>query len=188
MNLDFDFKELLRYDGYSISSATRRSSNVAVGAIQRGGGFTLIELLVVIAIIGLLASVVLVALNNTRAKSRDAKRVADINQMAKAFELYYNEYSTYPTVTAAGTMASVITSTGKVPIVPKFLSKLPNAPAPNDGTCSSASIAGANEYYMYANVAGAQYVTSTYAITFCLGAKTGQLPAGPHTLTPSGIQ
>lgn len=61
-------------------------------------GFTLIELLVVVSIIGLLASVVMVALNSARAKSRDAKRIADISQMQKALEMYYDEKGYYPQV------------------------------------------------------------------------------------------
>lgn len=56
--------------------------------VKSGAGFTLIELLVVIAIISLLASVVLISLNAARIKARDARRIADINQMSKAMELY----------------------------------------------------------------------------------------------------
>jgi prepilin-type N-terminal cleavage/methylation domain-containing protein len=63
-------------------------------------GFTLIELLVVIAVIGLLASVVLVALNSSRVKARDAKRVADLNQIAKAAEFFYDSQGFYPYATA----------------------------------------------------------------------------------------
>ena len=59
-------------------------------------GFTLIELLVVIAIIGVLASIVLASLNTARKKSRDTRRVADMNQAKLALELYFDSNRNYP--------------------------------------------------------------------------------------------
>ena len=56
--------------------------------MRKQRGFTLIELLVVIAIIGLLSTLAVVALNNARMKSRDAKRVSDVKQIQTALELY----------------------------------------------------------------------------------------------------
>ena len=54
-------------------------------------GFTLIELLVVIAIIGLLATIVLVSLNNARNKANNAKVKSDLSQAMLAVEMYYSD-------------------------------------------------------------------------------------------------
>ena len=60
------------------------------------GGFTLVELLVVISIISLLASVGAGAFLTSQIKGRDSRRKQDLGQVAKALELYYNDYNRYP--------------------------------------------------------------------------------------------
>ncbi|MBI4118790.1 MAG: type II secretion system protein [Parcubacteria group bacterium] len=63
--------------------------------LKTSAGFTLVELLVVITIIGILASIALVSLNSARVKARDARRLADVRQIALALEFCYNEIGTY---------------------------------------------------------------------------------------------
>jgi len=59
-------------------------------------GFTLIELLIVIAIIGIMATIIMVAYGNVHAKSRDAKRTADLNAFSGAVKMYYVDHKSYP--------------------------------------------------------------------------------------------
>lgn len=69
-------------------------------ACRGGQGFTLIELLVVVAIIGLLASIVVVALGTARQGGRDTRAVADLRQIQTALELFYDSQlpNTYPNI------------------------------------------------------------------------------------------
>ncbi len=59
-------------------------------------GFTLIELMVVIAIIGLLSSVILASLSQTKSKASVSKEIQVVEELHKALELYYTKYGQYP--------------------------------------------------------------------------------------------
>ena len=101
--------------------------------IKRNKGFTLIELLVVIAIISLLSTTVMASLNQARQKSRDAKRISDLNALRTALEMYYNDHDGYPNpgwgwrseCNAWGGLAPINVIPG---LVPTYLGKMPSAP------------------------------------------------------------
>ncbi len=58
-------------------------------------GFTLIELLVVISIIGLLTTLAAVAIQNARLKAQDVAILHDVEALAKALDLYYDDNGEY---------------------------------------------------------------------------------------------
>jgi len=134
--------------------------------MRKQKGFTLIELLVVIAIIGLLSTLAVVALNNARMKSRDAKRVSDIKQIQTALELYYNDQNGYPAV-----LNSIVTGTVA------YMAALPTNPTPVDTGCTGS-------VYTYTSASP----NSTYTLAYCLGGATGGITAGVHTAYPGSIQ
>jgi prepilin-type N-terminal cleavage/methylation domain-containing protein len=78
-------------------------------------GFTLIELLIVIAILGVLAVVVLVAINPVQqlARTRDAGRISSVQQLGHAMEAYFVSHdAVYPSA-----LADLVTA-GEINAVP----------------------------------------------------------------------
>jgi general secretion pathway protein G len=144
--------------------------------------FTLVELLVVIAIIGLLATISVIALNDARAKARDAKRVADVKQMQTAVEMYFNDKGYYPpedmmnATTSPAYLGSIYsTSTAGTST---YMAIIPTAPNPADGAC----LADENTYTYLRSLSG-----GSYRIDFCLGGNVGALAGGLESGTPAGF-
>ncbi len=146
-------------------------------------GFTLIELLVVVAVIGLISSVVLVAAQAGRARGRDGKRLGDMSQMSKALELYFNDNYGYPTATdslGAYQVGGVLLSTTIKGLVPKYLSRLPDAPPTPDGSCTNTNTPILNNLYWYQSDISSNKA-SRYTIAFCLGFGQQGVNLGPGT-------
>ncbi|XKT75453.1 MAG: type II secretion system protein [Patescibacteria group bacterium UBA2103] len=133
-------------------------------------GFTLIELLVVVAIIGMLSSVVLSSLNTARANTRDARRYADLRQIANALELYYQANGRYPIQTTWRGTTPGCYGTGSDPntsipgLVPTYIPVIPQDPrwVPNSYCYLYVSYAPYQDYKLlaYGTVEGGQVPVS----------------------------
>ncbi|BFT94863.1 MAG: hypothetical protein MNSN_08810 [Minisyncoccus archaeiphilus] len=131
--------------------------------------FTLIELLVVIAIIGILAGFIIVSMGGASDSANDARRKADINQLAKAVMVY-----------RAGN--------------PDILLPIESCDIGND--CSSSEIFGSvsmkdpsGAYYIYDSLDGVDFtITSTLSNDndYYFESSTGKYVEASHSSIPLG--
>lgn len=105
--------------------------------IKQNKGFTLIELLVVIAILGILATLVVLAINpaETQKRGRDASRLSDLATIRKAIDLAIADGKTLSgtvavpfTGTSAGSRDASLATNYVGMDISKYLSVLPIDP------------------------------------------------------------
>ena len=143
-------------------------------------GFTLIELLVVVAIIGLLLSVIMVALGNARLKARDARRLSDMQQVKSGMDIYYSLGSGY---VDAASWTTAQTSGGELTCSGTDVLRVPQDPL-NIG----------NPVFVYTYTPGGNTssgcggtVYSTFKVEFQTEGLTSLGPPTTYYLSPSGI-
>lgn len=114
---------------------------------RKNAGFSLVELLVVVAIMGILSSIVVVALGSSKQKSRDSKRIADIKTIQIALSTYYANNGFYPRNIYAASNAVAGADPGNG-LAPAYIAVVPTDPSGGTGGCSGtgANAAGTGCY------------------------------------------
>lgn len=123
-------------------------------------GFTLLELLVVVTILGLLAAVGMGQYQTSQMKARDAQRKSDLSNIARALEMYYNDYGSYPEDNDDGNI--VVDGTARLwgasfetddAVYMKVLPRDPEASATDDPDWDYCYMSdGANEFMLFARL------------------------------------
>lgn len=142
-------------------------------------GFTLIELLIVVAIIGILAAIISIVYVGAQEKSRDSKRKADLQSVASALTLFYNDKKGY--IARGGTIDDVVDGprsafpvNGLIQLSEQgYLSFIPSDPLHKDQTGEKC------EYLYYQNGPATNYkVASTNAESLGSNSATCKASAG----------
>jgi len=124
---------------------------------MKNNGFTLIELIVVIGILSILAVGSMVALNPLEQfkKANDSRRKADLSQIQKAVETYYQDNGSYPSSSLGGSALYRITSNAGLTTVEwgtswsPYMNLLPKDPSASK---NYVYYSAGQSYYLYASL------------------------------------
>jgi len=150
---------------------------------RKSRGFSLIELLVVIGIIGVLTTITVIAVQGNLKKSRDARRIADLQQVALALEVYKESSGAYPDCRAGFPLGveadegEIFDCTENIDIVLQNIITVPDDPRAGDAddydyyydsdvNCGSATIV------LYAQTLEANTDEQNFS-TLCTGSPSG---------------
>ena len=145
-----------------------------------------------ISIIGLLSTLAVVALNNARVRSRDAKRTSDMSALLTAMQLFYDQYTSYDFTGAANVCGNGANKVSTCNVAGQgglldFMGGVGSIEDPItsvDATCSATAGACATCDPAFT----AASTSDTFPIAFCLEGQIGSLAAGAHVVTPTCIR
>lgn len=133
---------------------------------QMDNGFTFIELLVVLAVISLLSSIILVQIQSSRQRVRDAERESEIKTIQNALAIYVVNKKNYPIYSGALNGSDIVSTELRND---DAIAKMPADPI-NSG----------NYAYNYVSTGGATYTLTYYLETNSIpGKSAGQQTAQP---------
>jgi prepilin-type N-terminal cleavage/methylation domain-containing protein len=169
---------------------------------KRSSGFSLVELLVVISIITVLASVLYVNYNDSRAQARDKVRMTDLKSLQLAIETYKAQNGQYPNQGCGDANEHVFAGSGPASgtsfascatyitgLTPDFISVLPKDPVSEDVTNKGfyyTSDGGEYKLMVYGSVEVFSIANWGDEFARCLktgGACTGSAPSGDNVNT-----
>jgi len=111
-------------------------------AIASRSGFTLMEILIVVGLIGILLAIAAVSYSSAQKKSRDSRRMSDLQGIRNAMEQYYADHSgVYPTAVAELTSTSTYLPSGW-PKDPKTGTAYSGVTFPTSGFCVCVDLEG----------------------------------------------
>ncbi len=133
-------------------------------------GISAVSVIIIIIVFGLVIGVSFLLLNEEKAKSRDAKRMADMARIQAAFELTFAETSSYAMAAQSG-----CDRTGMAVSQCNLGQYIPTIGQMKDP---------GKYQYQVTGVPGAE----SYAITFTLEKSYDNFAAGRHVLSQDGIK
>lgn len=113
-------------------------------------GFSFVELLVTITIIAVITAVGVVSYSQVSKRSRDSRRVSDLEQFRSALELYKSDNSYYPSGGCGGATCTYVAATTGLAILVTdgYMPSIPTDPQGNEYSYQANTQSGSN-YYGY---------------------------------------
>lgn len=133
---------------------------------MKKAGFTLVELLVVMAILGILASIGFGQYRTSQEKARDAQRKADLDNIARALEMYYNDNQSYPSADLLSWGNPFQKEVGGSTII--YMKQLPQDPGGVD-YCYFSDGSSYRLYSILENERDSDYYEAGYVVDGCEG-------------------